>query len=232
MQDVLLQIILPLTTFIIGIIIAYLNYKSQLKSYKLEKETLELDKKKFTAELEIVKKESQERKLKLDFFSSVMHLTSANNIVNAVHDIFDKTKADRFLILVAINGKRNFNMVSVIFEQHKGEGNCVNAVGTYRDVKIDRAYKEMLSLSEAKEYILLNTEEMDDSLLKSFYQIEGVKHAQIRFLGRQKIDDDNDFVIFSSLATHKIKPFTKNENVIIKTIYESVIQYNIDKVTT
>lgn len=173
--------------------------------------------------------ENKHNELKLDFLNRIMDLTSVNQIIEAIEKVFTLTKADRFLILVAVNGKEDFNVVSVIFEQHK-KNYKVNAIGTYRNIRIDQTYKQMLKNCEVNDVITLCTKEMPNSLLKSFYEVEGVQFSKVRFLARKPIDGENDFLVFSSLATHNEKDFTPREKTIIKTIYETAIKPNINNV--
>jgi len=202
---------------LIGVLVpAYLLHKREIAKHKLEISKLNLEKK--------------QDKLKLDFFNRAMDLSRINPIINAVNRLFKETVADRFLILIAINGKTDFNIVSVIFEQHNDNKHPVNAIGTYRNIEVDNAYRNMLKLSEINGAYDIDVSKMNDCILKSFYEYEGVKHSKVRFLDRQKIDNDNDFVIYSSLATHKNKSYNKIEEAIIKTVYESTIIPNIKKV--
>lgn len=185
---------------------------------------------KLNREINLKDAENRKNELKIDFFNRAMDLTSINPIINAVDRIFEGTKADRFLILIAINGKDNFNIVSVIFEQHKEDKYKVNAIGTYRNIGIDDAYRDMLKGSEFSESVDLETKTMRDGILREFYQMEGVKFSKIKFLSRQKIDDENDFVVYSSIATHTDNNFSRRENTIIKTNYENTIIPQINKV--
>lgn len=187
---------------------------------------------KLNRELDLKISENRKNELKIDFFNRAMDLTSINPIIDAVDRIFKSTKADRFLILIAINGKENFNIVSVIFEQHKNDKYKVNAIGTYRNIGIDNAYREMLKKSEFLDCVDLETATMTNGILKEFYEMEGVKFSKIKFLSRQKIDSENDFVIYSSIATHTNNAFNKRENTIIKTNYENTIIPKINKVLT
>lgn|GEM_PF-3334563 len=209
------NIIIPaVLTFLIafgGLLFKYFQYKTENK--KLLKE----------------KKESD---LKLDIFDKVMDLTSINNIKMAVDRVFETTIADRFLILIAINGKDDFNYVSVIFEQHKSKELAVNATARYKNIEIDKAYKEMLRQAErsTEKVIHLNVENMEDCLLKSFYEMEGVNHAKVRHLLRKPIDRDNDVLIYSSLATHKEHGYTLQELAFMKAQIESTIIPNLEYV--
>lgn len=159
-----------------------------------------------------------------------LELTTFNEIKNGVDELFEKTKADRFLILFAINGKNSFRTVSVVFEAQKKSIYSINAVGRYKSLTIDNPYREMLKNAEINGIIELDVEKMPEGLLKNIYAFEEVKWSDIRHLVRIHKDAENDLLVFSSLATHEDKGFTKLEKAKASAIYESVIKPNIIKV--
>lgn len=209
-------------TFISGLFISWANNKTKTKSLKLEAKKYNLDKQKHEEEIEEIQKEKKNKEHQINFLTSIMNLNKMNKIIDAVDDIFKKTKADRFLVLVAINGKSDFNFISVVFEQHKHKSDFI-AVATYKEIQIDEAYRQMLKILEYNEFVNLYVEKMQDSLLKEFYNLEGVQFSQLRFLARQKIDNLNDFVVYSSIASHKKGKYNNEENTIIKLNYDSII---------
>lgn len=219
-----MEVILPsLFTALTALILGYLLHKREVGKHRLEIE-------KYRNEIDLKNKEQLQDRIKLDFFNRAMDLSRINPIIEGVDKVFENTIADRFLILIAINGKTDFNVVNVIFEQHKPSVHKVNAIGTYRNVNIDELYRQMLKRTEAEGVVELNVEQMSPSILKDFYEIEGVKHSKIRFLGRESIDEDNDFLIYSSLATHEDFPFSNLDKAYIKTVYEGTIIPNITEI--
>lgn len=168
--------------------------------------------------------EKEEHRIKGDVLDKILDFSSFNKIKSAVDEIFLATKADRFLILIAINGKTDFNIVSVIFEQHKTTKYQVNAIARYRSLKIDDNYRQMLKDAEFHGMVKLSTSEMENSLLKDIYAIENVAYSDIRHLLRLPIDDNNDVLIYSSLATHNERPFTNIERTRANIIYDSSIK--------
>ena len=212
MSDIAISII-----SMIGVLIpAILLHKREVKKY--EDHNTEL------------KKENKEYEIKISFFDRIMDFTSINVIKDSVDRIFSQTSADRFLILIAINGKTDFNIVSVIFEQHKNQVTRINAIARYRNVHIDSEYRAMLKDTERNGMIHLEIEKMADSLLKEFYYIENVKHSLIKHLVRKPIDKNNDFLVFSSIATHSTTGFSKRSKVIINQEYDATIIPNLKKV--
>lgn len=218
--------------FLAVIIPSILTYHLGLKKYRLElkKNKEEL---KQTKERNIQLAEAKaEADIKMTFFNQIIDLTSINIISNAVDRMFDKTKADRFLIMIAVNGKDDFNIISVVFEQHKLKNYRINAIARYHNITIDLQYKELLQDTEKQELISLSTDKMQESILKDFYINEKVKYSLIRKLVRKPIDKDNDFLVYSSISTHYNKNFTRIEKSFIKTQYEGTIIPNLINVLT
>ncbi|WP_179022073.1 hypothetical protein [Winogradskyella forsetii] len=186
--------------------------------------------KKKDAEIEKHVQEKSEHKIKADVLDKILDFSSFNIIKTAVDEIFEKTRADRFLILIAINGKIDFNMVSVIFEQHKDSTYQINAIARYRSLSVDSDYRDMLKRAERYDVVELETIKMEDSLLKDIYTIEAVKFSDIRHLLRIPADSENDILVYSSLATHSAEGFTKLGKRQANIIYDSTIKQTIKEV--
>jgi hypothetical protein len=133
---------------------------------------------------------------------------------NKANYILKRDKPDRFLVLFAINGKRDFNYVNAIWEQHKEHGDIFiggDAREKYKNVKIDSHYKEFLKRAEPNGYVILETAKMPTSVLKTIYEDEKVTHSLVFFIARINVTDDDDVMIYCSVATHKEEAFTDKE---------------------
>jgi hypothetical protein len=134
-------------------------------------------------------------------------------VINEVVDtIFEKTKAERFLVLFAVNGKVDFNFVSVCYERTKsnvGRG----AIYRYVRVKIDEHYKKMLKIAEMDGSVYIDVDAMEDCLLKDIYtsSAEGIKFSVVNFVGRKSIDSSNDMLFYNSVSTSSKSSFTHDE---------------------
>lgn len=224
MSATLLGIIIP---SILTLVVTIINFRKEILIKKMDIKLKEQGK-----VLEKTTKELKDNKLKLSLIDRALDLTAFNQITGSVDRMFSETRADRFLILMAVNGKEDFNVVTVIFEQHKVENTKVNAVARYRNVEIDPLYRNMLKLAEVSGVVHLETSKMEDCLLKDFYRIEGVTFSDIRFLLREHVDHENDILVFSSVATHGEDGFTKLGRVRMKTEFEAVIRPELKKVLT
>lgn len=134
-------------------------------------------------------------------------------------EMLSETKADRFLMLAGSNGKEDFRVTSVIYEQHSDTGLAnlsIGAIKRFQGFEFDRAYLDMLKSIEHSGEIFYDVDQMRDSDLKSIYQGEQVHHSSVWFLRRIPIDAHNDFIIYCSLATHQPKQYTDIEKVKLK----------------
>ena len=163
---------------------------------------------------------------------------SSDNHFNVIHDleffqeirvsvdrIFESTKADRFLIMKAINGKTDFQFASVLYEQHKRTAKTkysVNAAGRCVNFKFDIHYNERIKEAEQKGHVDLIVSELPEGTdLKNIYISEGVTHSRVYHIARIPIDDKKDAILYCSIATHE-GLFTDIEKIIIKQEIDSI----------
>jgi hypothetical protein len=208
-------ILVSITGAIATITVSVLLYRKDIKVKLMELES--------TKQKEAAKHQT----IKINALDKLLDFTSFNIIRNSVDRIFENTKADHFLILIAVNGKTDFNVVSVIFEQHKSSKWKVNAIVRYRDVNIDDKFRQLLKDVEYQGTMDVAVDKMENQIFKDFHIIEKLKHIKFKFLHRENIDDDNDVIIYSTVSTHLSTPFTKIENAVIKTEYEGSIIHTI-----
>jgi len=145
-----------------------------------------------------------------------------SSISKRVDDVFHGTKVDRFLLLIAVNGKEAFNVVSVVYERHKSSPGRIdlNATGRYSHIQIDAAYKQMLQDVENKGSLLINTDDLPaDSLLRNIYETENVTASTICKLVRLPIDQTKDMLLFCSYATHSNDKIPQKEHLFIRTMH-------------
>lgn len=216
------QIIVALIAGVAVIISAIITYKKDARVKILEVENDELHED-LHAKNNIIK----DRNFKISVSDKLLDFAAFNQIKESVDRIFEKTKADQFLIMIAVNGKTNFRLISVIFEQHKTSKYKVNAIIRYRDVEIDDEYRALLKSVEHNGSIDLVVDDMKPQLLRDFYTIENIKHSKLRFLYREHLDENNDIVIYSSVSTHEKDSWTHLENAIIKMEYEGSVMHTI-----
>lgn len=206
--EVIITILTSLTTIVVTLIV----FRKELKLKRVEQENKKLKQENHSSKIEL-------SCLKVLFESTFYHLLSQK-----IHDLFDNTKADRFLILFAINGKDTFKHVTVCYEAYK-DSRYAGAISRYVRLSIDDSYKTLLKGIESSKYISLTTSSMPkDSLLYNIYSSESekIKHSVVKFLGRKAVDADNDVLFYCSAATRQAKRFTNKEL--------TNIRYNVDSI--
>lgn len=206
----ILQILLPALALLGA---AFITYRKDVKL------------KQMTQDMQKANSELTDVKMKRDVLGGLLNFIAFNKIRDSVDRIFEQTKADQFLILFAINGKTDFNYVTVIFEQQKESKYKINAIVRYRDVNIDVKYRGMLKDAETHGSVDLTTSEMSSQILKDFYTLEKIKHSKVHFIHRKSLDENNDVTVFGSVATHSKEKWSKAENTIIKNEYEGSINH-------
>ncbi|MFV9552085.1 hypothetical protein [Algibacter sp. PT7-4] len=203
----IVSILSAITAFILGA----LKYRSDQKKKKLEIENLQLENKKLKIEQEQLKFQKLEQHEKLSFYDDIIKLVIVNSIQDSVNELFKITTADRILILTARNGKTNFKTADAIIDFYKNPTQKIDAVRIYTNVALDQPYIKMLKDTEYYGFFDIETARMTTQILKHFYETEGVKHARVLPIARLPIDDENDFLIYMSIAKHTDVPFTMAE---------------------
>jgi hypothetical protein len=149
-------------------------------------------------------------------------LRSFSIISGIVKHIFQKTSADRFLILSAHNGRSPLKYATAFFEQHddhvKDAVLSIGAVSKYVKFEFDKEYLRILKEVELNGKLLIDVEKMPDCDLKTIYKNEKIRYSKIYFLHRQENHDGkgNDLLIYCSLAKHKEPIYTDEERLVFK----------------
>jgi len=172
----------------------------------------------------LVKQNSDLEKDNLDLKNEVRAYTLLYDqefitIINkSIDNIFSQTKADRFLLLFAVNGKSNFSHVTACLERRQNLLDSKTST-LYQRLVVDEAYKMMLNYIEYSHDNKMNfaTNKMANVLLKRIYSLktENVKHSNVYFIKRINIDNDNDLLLFCSVATDIEDAYTTDEHLII-----------------
>lgn len=218
MENIYVQAIATFGLIITTALSLFYNGKYRTLSDKLAeavKEKEELSYKIKNAQLEVISN-------RIRIFKEIRDVRKLYELEKSSEQLFTNTRSDRFLVIVAFNGKSKFNFVTVIY-QKGADGVVLDAVETYNHLEIDDAYNTMLKDTERIGFMLLDTLKMDPCLLKDIYMVEGVKHSLIRFVCRETVDDENDIMAFTSTATHEEGEFTLEELTRIHIIHTTII---------
>jgi len=117
-------IVTSLTTVVISVI----SFYQAVKLKRLETKTKETE------------QELKETNAKISALDTIMDFEAFTEIKETVDLIFENTNIDRFLILIAVNGKTDLGTVSVIFEQNASSTSTkfsINAISKYHSFKVD-----------------------------------------------------------------------------------------------
>lgn len=202
-MDSILKILESTSTLLVGIITVF---GGALINYYIDNRKLKDSNNKLK---ETIKDSSLELQMELQLF---------NDIKDIITSLFTHTKVDRFLILSAINGTKDFRFATAIYEQHK-TGTIQISIGAcnkYVRFEFDDHYRRMLKEIEAAGPITYSIEDMPESDLKSIYKMESVNYSTVAHLRRVKIDNENDRIFYCSFATHDNTPFRAEENLHIR----------------
>jgi hypothetical protein len=124
------------------------------------------------------------------FSTPEKQIKKVNNIYDEMHRILSDTPVERLLILKAHNGggviKPSGNLyVSVLYEDYDQPFKSVKA--NYQALPVDKDYARMLLDVLNQKKVFINTETAPStSILKSLYELEGVKSSAIYCLGQDK----------------------------------------------
>lgn len=146
-------------------------------------------------------------------------------ISGKVDEVFYNTGIDRFLLLIAVNGKDSFNVVSVVYERHKtGSGATrIDAIDRYSHVIIDADYKKMLKDAEIEGRVLMDVDMMNtDSILYNLYRAEGVTASIVKLISRVRVDNENSLLLYCSFATHDESKISKRDELFVHTLYGGI----------
>lgn len=149
-----------------------------------------------------------------------LELKKFSMLRDAVDEMFQRTKADRFLIMFAFNGREHMRFASAIYEQNS-EGRAhvsIGAVSKYVHVDIDDDYRGILKKAEVDGTVAYEVGRMRTGLLKDILESEGVKHVKISHIKRYEdfAGEGKDLLVYCSVGTHSDEPYTKAEKTYIR----------------
>ena len=114
------------------------------------------------------------------------NLQDLSKIFRIIERILTQSEAHRVLVLKASNGggvpKPGSEMfIKLLYAATEEEE--PNIYEKYNSIKVDGQYIEMLINIQKNGQVIENIEELPNCLLKRIYQSEGIKYAEVYFLG-------------------------------------------------
>jgi hypothetical protein len=202
MESVIVQLAAPISAVLVAIIAAYATLKKKHSNVKQENKVL---------------------KIELSCINILFNHEFLKILNSKVENIFAETKIDRFLILFAVNGKDVVKYATVCYERNKAT-NHVGAIYRYIRLEVDTHYQNLLKQVEAIGTVHLVVKEMPTCMLKTIYQSreEEIKYSTVKFLKRIEVDQHNDIIVYSSIATSHDEDLTNEEHLIIKYNFDAI----------
>lgn len=156
-----------------------------------------------------------------------VELFKFNDLKDAVENVLFTTKADRFLILMAHNGKEEMKFATAIYEQHKNNKELsysIEATNKYIKIEFDDEYRHMLKEAEKEGVVKMDIKKMKDSLMKNIYLTEKIKQANCYFLKRY-VDykvEKKDLLLYCTLASHSEGLYDVSDETKFKTFVDYI----------
>lgn len=128
------------------------------------------------------------------------------------------TSLDRFLLLRAWNGKNDPKYTTAVIQVREGSQQPVS----YVHVELDDDYIRRLIKVRKEGFIYFVVNEINDGLIKSIYQSEGVKASLWVFLSEEEHEGGSVRLTYVSFATHKAEGFTNDEITQMRMLFASL----------
>jgi hypothetical protein len=163
----------------------------------------------------------------MGLLSNLMKLDLYKQLSSATIRIFKRTRATRVIIFVAINGKLTPRKVYALFGE-MSDNTFVN--DEFRGIEVDDPYVDMLHSLERNESLSVETMKMKPSLLKNIYLNEGITYSYLKFIKRYHLTEEDDAIVYMSVATDSEKTFHPVERSIIDMRVSSSYKVILDKI--
>jgi len=132
--------------------------------------------------------------------------------------LMNDTGLDRFLLLRAWNGKNDPKYTTAVIQIREGAQQPVS----YVHVELDDDYIRRLIKVRKEGFIYFVVNEINDGLIKSIYQSEGVKASLWVFLSEEAQEGGSVRLTYASFATHKSEGFSNDEVTQMRLLFASL----------
>lgn len=117
-----------------------------------------------------------------------------------IQQLFLTTPIDRFTIMFVMNGKIDFNYLTVIFDQSSTDLE-LGGVSPYARFPIDHEYRRMLKEMEVNKFVWRKSPEFRVGRINDFLEMEKVNNICWAYVTRIALDEFNDLVVFLSVSS-------------------------------
>lgn len=155
-----------------------------------------------------LKKEKQDNELlkdnvyqsKINILKEIFDLQKFSELERLINLICDNTSMDRFTIMFVMNGKIDFNYMTVIYDQSKID-HSIGGTSPYAKFPIDHAYKTLVNKIEKGRPVWHSIPDKTMGNIVDFIELEGIKHIMYLKVKRIPIDEFNDIVVYLSISS-------------------------------
>jgi len=161
----------------------------------------------------------RELRFRADVLSLKIEFYDWNTIQEELRHLMNDTPIDRFMILNAFNGLDDPRWTTAIYQIIEGEHKVVS----YVHVELDEDYVERLKRVKGGSNVEISVEDLPESLLKSVYKSENVKHALWFPIRERKLEDSESVGIsYCTFASHTDEPISDEIKLHCKRISDSL----------
>ncbi|CAB4185264.1 hypothetical protein UFOVP1492_92 [uncultured Caudovirales phage] len=167
----------------------------------------------------------------------ILHVTfqQVQDLEKEIRHIFDRTTADRFLLLIAKSNGKVYDKVSVLYEQHATDKNSdilmlsTGAVTKYVNLDLDDDYRSMLASIRQQFPVHIRVNKMAHGMLRDLYLYEKVTASNIYFLYDLVSRSGTTITLFCSVAKHGAEEFKASEETYMKVAVTRIKNHIIPK---
>jgi len=160
-------------------------------------------------------------------FKELYDLQRFSELERYIKIVCAKTNMNRFTIMISMNGKLEFNFITVLFDQ-KISDLVVGGKSVYEKVATDSKYKSILGRLEWSKFI------WDHDLngygkMEQYSIAEKIKEHMWGFVGRVSLDKFDDVFVYCSMSSEECCS-TKNDKEYIELMLNGKIIPQIKKI--
>jgi hypothetical protein len=139
-----------------------------------------------------------------------------------IKELFRETPADRFTIMFIINGKVDFNFLTVLYDQAEDLDSDVGGISPYSRFLIDAEFRHSIHQLETDGYLFKKKPNWGMGRVGDYMDLEGLQSIWYSYVSRVAMDQFNDVVVFCSASSNQTV-FTRHEQNKIRLILDGKI---------
>ena len=151
------------------------------------------------------------RKAKIKEYSVIDGMMRTHLTYSTIEDVVRLTSADRAILFAGHNSggiprPSSPFWATALYWHGKDADKSESLFSDYKNLPADAEYIKMLLDCERSGHVLINVHTMSDSMLRRYYESEGVQHCAVFFIGIV----ENKF-LYLSIAKYNDVPFSNIE---------------------